>query len=1415
MPTDTTIPLLERLEAYQRKLLQLGRRNRCVCLARIYKKHSFDLYHLLESHSKRIDVLIAESFRRKKPVYILPDSDSSDVAIMMRTRLKELSRNIQKMEDETGSQYCYLGFPFLEGHITKNHYVRGPLVLFPASVKYERRGNGRRGWYIGFSGAPILNHTLFAALQKIGNYGTTDTLESAFEEIISSAESIKDPEGWFVESLSALLSNSGLPLAPSDTVHLVPASESNDSGAKTTIPLKDISKDEITFMERQPLRIANCKIIGSFPQGESAIYRDYEELISQTKRGGVGDFITDILGETTSTTDFGEDASMVDLDNTSDRDLNLILNSDSSQDMAVLSSQNQNVTLVRGPPGTGKSQVIVNMISNALSKGQTVLVVCQKRAALEVVHQRLAEKGLDRYTVLLNRESEDRKQMYRQLKVILDQADRYTEDRTGEIQTTSEQIDKLIKKHRDIAEALSEKHFGGVTVRDLYAKSSPNYRQRLNLRGIADNIHYHDLEHIRDSMSQVEDSFKRFEDQNHPWKNRTDFSQKGASDRDRIKETLSDILSGKDGYIIRSDPVAQNRLIDAADRYAEATSKKAEAESDTQKHTDSIRQMIEDDQIPWPPVDMDGFADRVEAGVALWDRFGDRQKILDVQGRHIAEGSREEQVYLINAFSEGETSRWKRLTDAKAQRRHKIREEFYKGPDVSGRSRADLKEMLDNGLELLALAEGHPFGRYMLKGAHLIGDHHRQKLLLQRTRDLTDAKSRLDRSLTELRDARQSLERNEGITLSADAGEDIRLASKAKKGGDILKAIDILSEFVTKEEIDAILRKAVVPEELLPHIRKMYEHADDFDEMQNHDARKAALTDMERDILSQCAATMDHGENWTGNVIEEIYRHWIGVIERKRSVLKAGHFEGYERNRTRLASLLEKKSEMVVDQIISKIESQASFRPGQGNRRTKREAEYNILSHELGKKRRVKPVRKLLESYEHILLDLAPCWLASPEMVSNVFPLDEIFDLIIVDEASQLAAERALPFLSRGSRLVIAGDEKQLKPNDLFQVAEEDVEDDVLNIESLLDLTARRYHTITLRWHYRSKWQELIDFSNHAFYSGSLQISPNSEKDSPIPPIEWVSCDAGLWENRANQAEADTVVDTLHRILKESQGKKPPTVGIITFNDQQRNMIMDRIDDRRRDDRDFDELYERADNPESGKKDEEIFVRNIENVQGDERDIIIFSVGYAKGHDGVLRLLFGSLNQFGGENRLNVAITRAGQKIIVVCSMNPLDMKTDGSKNPGPKRLRDFLIYARAVSKGDSEGARRVLDSLDSGMSIDRRKTANFDSEFEELVHDRLEGLGYQVDTQVGQSAYRIDLAVVHPRDGSRYILGIECDGATYHSAKSVRERDVMRQKFLERRGWIIERIWSRNWWRDPDREMWRIRERIESLVSE
>lgn len=1409
--SHTRDSLTAKLERYQKKLLQLQKSNRCICLGKIYKKHAFDISKIPHTHYKRIDDMTKMSFRRQGTVCILPDSDSSEEATSIRQHLKTLARNIQQLEDETGSQYCFLGFPFLEGHITPEHYVRGPLVLFYVSIQHTR-GPKTTGWHITFADSmPILNHTLFAALEEIGGYHMPDTHETDFEEGVRgiTGKSVQSMEEQLHHILESVLSGAGLELSTPD-----------HTDTHRTTPLANLTRNEIMSLERQPLRIIPYKILGSFPQGESAIYQDYESLMELARQGDTSKFISDILEAADSAEEppeYDVDEDNTDqangMDHVRDRDLNLVVPSDSSQDMVVLDSQRRDITLVRGPPGTGKSQMIVNVISNAISKGQTVLAVCQKRAALEVIHQRLDSAGLAEYAVLLNKEKEDRANMYHQIHMMLEYPD---PSRNGGRRTAaiSRDIDKIITEHAKMARALDQEMFG-VRVGSLYAKSTANDTRKLDLSDVAVQLTQDSLEELLEVLPDMEEDYKKFDSTTHPWSERRDFSKLGISDRDRIRDILDTILSanGKYTIILQSRP-PQSEIAKLAKECAELAS---DSRDDIDAHGRAVKDMLETHHTPESVSDPREAARRAEAGVLLWSKMGSRDSIMQALHNHIAEPNIKSQSELLDILSQPpkKASFLDKIRNRPNAKMEKIRNNFCRRPQNQGKSIDELVRMVRNGLALWEIVSDAVPRRYIFENPIILGSEDDQRALHSRLVSWSDAEDRFRDRQDRLREASLTLntmlEQNQMSRVGADGMS--QLAMNLGNGVKVLECIGALAQYLDEEVVNTLSLTTFRPDILMPHIQSMDSSLEDFDDMVAHDSRKQDLSQEHRTILERCAATLNAGESWADAIRNKTYLRWIDIIEREHPVLKSGSFDDYSRRRQRLEELLRDRLAATSQDIREYIESRIDFRPGSGNKRTARQTKYHKLNQELSKRRRVKPVRKILEQYGDILFGIAPCWLASPEMVSNIFPLKkDIFDIIIVDEASQLAAERALPFLYRGKRIIIAGDEKQLKPHDLFQIKEEDDdEDEIANIESLLVLAKRRHPTSMLRWHYRSQWQELIDFSNHAFYNGRLQVAPNARRSPPSPPIRWVECSGGIWENRANMVEAGVVVDVLKGILERDE-KNPPTIGIITFNDQQRNVILDEIDVRCAKDPYFEELYSSVESPASGKKDDEIFVRNIENVQGDERDIIIFSVGYAPDHSGTIRMRFGTLNQDGGENRLNVAVTRASKEMVVVCSIDPRDLRVEGTKNDGPKRLRDFLEYAKAISQGD--GADHILERLGSAMNRRGRRHKVLDSIFEEKVHDRLAGMGYVVDTQVGQSGYRIDLAVVHPDDPDRYILGIECDGATFHSAKSVRERDVARQSFLERMGWNMDRIWSRKWWKNSDVELDRIRRRIDDLVQ-
>jgi len=452
-------------------------------------------------------------------------------------------------------------------------------------------------------------------------------------------------------------------------------------------------------------------------------------------------------------------------------------------------------------------------------------------------------------------------------------------------------------------------------------------------------------------------------------------------------------------------------------------------------------------------------------------------------------------------------------------------------------------------------------------------------------------------------------------------------------------------------------------------------------------------------------------------------------------------------------------------------------------------------------------VKAFIDHFQLELTSHMRVWMMTPEVVSGIIPLIYgMFDVVIFDEASQMYVEKGIPTIYRAKKVVIAGDTKQLRPSSLGIGRLEDddefyedslIRDVSMDAKSLLDLARYRYKETILNYHYRSKYEELIAFSNYAFYEGKLTVSPNQEM-SKKPPIEYVYVKDGLFEQRKNHAEAKKVIFLLRKIFKEREHNE--TIGVITFNSTQRDLIEDYIDEELFKRGKYQKLFEAELFRTEDDEDQSLFVKNIENVQGDERDIIIFSMGYGRNMDGVIRRQFGWLNNEGGQNRLNVAISRAKQKIYFVSSLYPEELKVDDLKSVGPKLLKDYMRYCYYVSKKDSEKAKEVLHQLSQTES---RKSDGEVGHLEGEIIARLEKGNYQVKRNIGIGDYTINLAV-YDEETSSYNLGIICESK---DMKNARKDLIHQEKYLQARGWTVYHVFESNWYKDPNAEMRNIRE--------
>lgn len=458
--------------------------------------------------------------------------------------------------------------------------------------------------------------------------------------------------------------------------------------------------------------------------------------------------------------------------------------------------------------------------------------------------------------------------------------------------------------------------------------------------------------------------------------------------------------------------------------------------------------------------------------------------------------------------------------------------------------------------------------------------------------------------------------------------------------------------------------------------------------------------------------------------------------------------------------------------------------------------ELGVLLHEIGKKKRHLAIRKLISQTSALALEIKPCFLMSPLSVSQYLDANDIsFDVVIFDEASQIFPEDAIGSIIRAPQVIIVGDNKQLPPTNFFKAggAGEEFEDEnEIEYESILDECMYVLENMRLRWHYRSRHESLITFSNSAFYSNSLITFPSAENGEELG-VKYVHVPDGLYDRggtRSNRREAEVTAQLVFEHFRKSPDR---SLGVIAFSDAQATEIREQIDLLRRGNSSLEQFFKEG-------QIDEFFVKSLENVQGDERDVIFFSVGFGKSPDGNLHMNFGPLTKNGGERRLNVAITRAKYHIKLISSLLPQDIPLERTNSIGVHRLRDYMEMARS-------------GHLPTYSSTDNTKI--FDSPFEEDVYEALVDMGYDVHTQVGASGYKIDLAVVNPTRPDSYLCGIECDGKTYHSSKVARDRDRLRQQVLENLGWKIHRIWSQEWFKKRKFEITRLKNLLIKLESE
>ena len=1049
-----------------------------------------------------------------------------------------------------------------------------------------------------------------------------------------------------------------------------------------------------------------------------------------------------------------------------------VLDADSSQALAVEEARSGRNLVIQGPPGTGKSQTIANIIAAAVHSGRSVLFVAEKAAALDVVHGRLKAAGLEPLCLELHSRKATKAAVVSSLDRAISAGGAVPLDH-GVVASLRAARDRLNgwseTLHRQIGQSGRTPYHVMGQVLKLHADNIKPLSERLDTPGEWTAEQLRIAEHSVDRAAAATKKLA-ISPAAHPWR--------GA---------IGDLLTPFDADRLRE-------AVEAAGRHIAALSAPLGAVREILGST--VGYQLED--IP-----------RIASGL-----------------RHLARMPSEGRVTLLHPA-------WR-------SNRERISSLYDRGCQWSD-LRAELGKQVSDVVWRMELQPVRRtiavFGQSTLRV--LRGEYRRAIAELNSVCRSSPPKAYADRvrlldELIVAQEARRWLadEASFAETVLGDlwAGED---SSWPKIQALIVWVAQSEEVLAGINPLRAEVISASVPWEALAN-----EIENSGADLRSAIARLVSLTGAEpAPILGattwETAPITDltsviHG--WRASL--DLFNDWVGAreaLDLVRAVglelIASGLYDGslepsMARSKTDLllAEALWRRAQSddpVVDQIDGtqrsecvdsfrildrkRIENSRSEVLGRylTQRPTGSAGEMGIIRAEIGKKRRHLPIRRLLERAATAVQKIKPVFLMSPLSVAQFLPPGRTeFDVLVIDEASQVPPEDALGAVARARHIVVVGDDKQLPPTNFFRMLindDDEPQDDeappgrTRDFESILTLArARGMPERMLRWHYRSRHPSLIALSNHACYAGSLLLPPSPHLANDGLGLSLVRTPAGHYDRGGtgrNQVEARVVVEHVERHLREHPEQ---SLGIACFSVAQRDAIEDA-------------LYAagvtsaaEAFSPNG----ERLFVKNLETVQGDERDVVFISIGYGRDPQGRISVNFGPVSADGGERRLNVLISRARQRCVVFSSIEAGDIRADAAPR-GTRMLREFLHFAETgkIAAGDVTGQEA-------------------DSPFEEAVTRVIRSNGYDVVPQVGVSGFRIDLGVIDPTQPGRFAIGVECDGATYHSARSARDRDRLRQQILVQLGWRLHRIWSTDWFRNPQREIARLLIAIEDACA-
>ncbi|MBL3656435.1 AAA domain-containing protein [Fulvivirga sediminis] len=1320
------------LKSYLNRLTNLTANNRSLLLLRLPVEQFLDLYDF-NFITKGGSWQIIESLIAGKSISLCAEMDSRDEEVNLASRrLKKINRTDKFIYEERGSRDLYVGWPFVRGKFADGTNVRCPLLFFP--VELQLVNNNWRLQPRNDAGITLNKSFLLA-------YAYYNKIKIPDELIERNLEDFDTDSTVFRTSLYQLFKES-----------IVELNFNQDNFQDSLQKFSEFKKDDFEEEEKPgELKLYPEAVVGIFPQAGSYLVPDYMHLIGNNHVKDIEEFF-EMRTPFEKSEKKGPDYYF--LNSVEEEKTFTPFKMDAYQENALKAIKKGNSIVVQGPPGTGKSQLICNLIADHIAIGKKVLVVSQKRAALDVVYNRMEEKDMIDFLGLVHDFRNDRREVYHKIAKQVDRIEDYKIRNNGldaiqlerKFLQVSRRIDQIIEEMEEFKYALFDESECAISVKELYLTSDIE-QPSISLKQEYTHFKFDEIPAFINKLRYYAQYAERFNKTEYPWRERNSFEHFGVSDEQKILEIIEDV------------PASQKYLADQLEKVIGARWMLEDAEAFLQKKH-LIVEMLEILKIP-----------------KAYSYFQHMMSYPDDETSNLWLSNTERVLVECYRGAGPETS-------LSADSLGKFQEALQRNIDA--------RRSVFRLLQWRLFSKDKAFMKQVLVANSLKGNKEGFNIMVEKI----DNRLNLEHNFTKLKQRAWITD----VPTTYDKGyiqnwfHLQKLSVKAKLIFNSLRNfrdyfnVQKLSYEELKEKIDAIFRIT----ENLPEKRASWETyltskqvsnllnfpekknemvgvlRRDFDALCEYDKLRSDMTVQEMQVIDK---VVDAIEEPTIEEVEQLFQNslriaWIEHIETKYPILRSVSSLKFQQLEAELQNCVREKLNVSNDMLLLRARER-TYENVEYNRLNNR-VTYRDLYHQVTKKRRIWPLRKLIAEHYEELFNLIPCWLASPESVSAMFPMREMFDLVIFDEASQCFVERGLPAMYRGRQVVIAGDDKQLKPSDLYHVRYEEDEEDLdpaLEVDSLLELGSQHLMSIQLQGHYRSKSLDLIDFSNRHFYDGNLRLLPDFDViNNSDPAIKYIKLD-GIWENNMNMVEADKVVDILLEILNDQPFKD---VGVVTFNAKQQQCILDVLDQR------FATLGRVM--PANW------FVKNIENVQGDEKDFIIFSTGYAPDADGKLMMQFGSLNAMHGENRLNVAVTRAREKVIVVSSIMPQQLKVENTKNEGPKLLKAYLEYALKVSQGEFKPSPFREKNHHAEWFLKKKLQA----------WNLVRGDAFTLEEELPFA----DLTV---KMGEEHLGLIITDDDLYYQSISVKDLHVYTPFVLSKKKWHFKGIFSREYWNNRD----------------